>query len=81
MGVCIAPDIFQYRMSALMESLEFVISNLGYFLIIKLGSFKEYLAKVEEVMKQLQSDGLKCNIYKCKFAVPKVEYLGYIITR
>ena len=45
------------------------------------GSFKEHLDKVEEVMKSIQLAGLKCKIDKCKFAVPKVEYLGYIITR
>ena len=31
-------------------------------------------------MKRLQSAGLKFNIDKCKFAVSKIEYLGYIIT-
>ena len=32
-------------------------------------------------MKQLQLAGFKLNIDKCKFAVPKVEWLGYIITQ
>ena len=31
-------------------------------------------------MKQLHLAGLKYNIDKCKFVVPKVEKLGYIIT-
>ena len=39
------------------------------------------MANVEEVIKQLQSAGLKCNIDKCKFVVPKVEYSEYIITQ
>ena len=30
-------------------------------------------------MKKLQSAGLKGKIDNCKFAVPKVEYLGYVI--
>ena len=68
-------------MSALMDDLEFFIICLGGFLIIALGSFEEYLAKVEKVMKQLQFSRLKCNICKCKFSLPKVEYLGYIITQ
>ena len=68
-------------MSALMDDLEFFIICLGDFLIISLGSFEEYLAKVEKVMKQLQLSRLKCNICKCKFSLPKVEYLGYIITQ
>ena len=36
MGVCIAPDTFQEQMSALMDDLEFVISYLEIFLIVKL---------------------------------------------
>ena len=31
-------------------------------------------------MKRLHSAGLKCKIDKCRFAVPKVEYLLFIIT-
>ena len=81
MGVCIAPDIFQEQVSALMENLEFVRIYLDGFLVITSGSFQEHLTKVEEAMKRLQSDGIKCKIDQCKFAVPKVEYLGFIITR
>ena len=81
MGVCIAPDIFQEQMSALVENLESVRFYIDYFLVVTPGSCEEDLSKVEEVMKQLQSDGLKFKIDKCKFVVPKVEYLGYITMR
>ena len=81
MRVCIAPDIFQEIISALIDSLEFVRVYIKDFLVITSGSSKEKLAKFEEVMKRLQSDGLKWNIDKCNFALPKVEYLGYIITQ
>ena len=67
-------------MSALMGDLEFVRFYLDDFLIITSRSFKDHLAKVEEVMKQLQLAGLTFNIDECKFAVPGVEYLGYINT-
>ena len=40
MGVCIAPDIFQERMSALMDNLYFLRVYLGDFLVIRSGSFK-----------------------------------------
>ena len=71
-GVCIAPDTFQEQMSAIMDDLEFDRFYLGNFLVIVSVSFEDHLAKLEEVMKQLQSSGLKFNINKCKFAVPKV---------
>ena len=51
------------------------------YIIVTSVFFKDNLAKVEEVMKQIQSAGPKWKIDKCKFSVPKVEYLGYIITQ
>ena len=56
-----------------MENLELVRVYPDDFLVITSGSFKEHLAKAEEVMKRFQSAGLKYKIYKCKFAVPRVE--------
>ena len=66
-------------MSALMDYLEFFRVYIDYFLITLLGSFEDHLANVEEVMNQLQPSGIKCKNDKCKLALPKVEYLGYII--
>ena len=68
-------------MDALMDELGFVRVYLYNFLVITSGSFEEHLTKVEEVMKRLQSTCIKCKIDKCRFVVPKVEYLGYIIKR
>ena len=59
-----------------MDYLEFIRVYLDGLTIITSSSFEDHLAKVEEVMKQIQSAGLKCNIDKCKFTVPKEEYLG-----
>ena len=73
MGVCVAPNIFQDKMSAIMEKLEFVIFYFNDLIIITLCSFEDHLAKFEEVMNQFQLSGLKCKIDKCKFVVPKVE--------
>ena len=42
--VCIAPDIFQERMSALMDDLELVGVYINDFLVIISGSFEEHLA-------------------------------------
>ena len=59
MGVCIAPDIFQKQISALMDDLEFVRFYLDDLLVIKLQSFKDHLAKIKEVKKKLQPYELK----------------------
>ena len=64
MGLCIVPDIFQERLSALMEDFEFVRFYLDNFLVITSGSFEDHLAKVEEVVKRLQLADLKFKIDK-----------------
>ena len=51
MGFYIAPDIFQERMSALLETFNFVIFYTNDLIIITSGSFEEDLSKVKEVMK------------------------------
>ena len=55
-----------------MDNLEFVRVYPNGFFIITSGSLKKHLSKVEEVIKQIQSAGIKYNIDKFKFAVPKV---------
>ena len=59
-----------------MDDFDFVRVYLKYLLIIKYWSFEDYLYKVKEVLNRLQLAGLKCNIDKCNFLVPKVKYLG-----
>ena len=67
-------------MSALMNDLEFIRIYVDDLLIFTRVSFKENSSKAKEVMKRPPSSVLKWNINKCKLSVPKVEYLGYIIT-
>ena len=81
MGACIAPCVFLDRMSSLFDDLEAVRVYIDDLLIVTSGIFEEHLLEVEKVRQRLEKVGLKCKIDKCKFAVPEVEYLGYIITR
>ena len=42
MGVCIAPDIFQEQISAIMDDLEYVIFYLDGLIIITSRSFEDH---------------------------------------
>ena len=64
MRVCIALDLFQEQISALMDDLDFFIFYLNNFLIITTGSCTEHLAKGKKVIKWFQLDGIKHNIDK-----------------
>jgi hypothetical protein len=61
MGIAGSPDIFQGKMSELMESLEYVRAYLDDLLCISKISLEDHLEKLEEVLRQLRDAGLKVN--------------------
>ena len=81
MGLCNSPDIFQEKMSELMEGLNFVRTYIDDLLCLTKGSFEDHLEKLERVFSRLQKAGLKINAKKSFFARSELEYLGYWITR
>ena len=81
MGIKNSPDIFQQKISDLMEGLEdFIRAYLDDILIITKGSYQDHLLKVAKVLKRLQAAGLQVNLPKSKIAVQELEYLGYWLT-
>jgi hypothetical protein len=58
MGIAGSPDIFQGKMSKLMESLEYVRAYLDDLLYISKLSREDHLEKLEEVLRQLCNVGL-----------------------
>ena len=81
MGLCNSPDIFQEKMSELMEGLEFVRTYIDDLLVITKESFEDHLEKLDLVLQRLEDAGLKVNGNKSFFARTELEYLGYWITR
>ena len=81
MGLCNSPDIFQEKMTELMEGLEFARAYLDDLLIISKMSFDEHLEHLDQVFTRLLDAGLKVNASKSSFCQPELKYLGYWITR
>ena len=81
MGLCNSPDIFQERMSTLMQDLDYVRTYIDDLLCITSGDWKDHLAKLREVLKRVRKAGLKVNAKKCFWGKPELEYLGYWVTR
>ena len=81
MGLLNSPDMFQEKMSTLMEELEYVRAYLDDLLVITNGTYEDHLAKVRKVLVKLQEKHLKVNLKKSHFAQDEVEYLGYILNR
>jgi hypothetical protein len=61
MGIAGSPDIFQGKMSELMETLEYVRAYLDDLLCNSKLSLEDHLEKLEEVHRQLRNSGLKVN--------------------
>ena len=81
MGIAGSPDIFQAKMSELMDPLEFVRAYLDDILCITNESLEDHLNKLRQVLIKLQDAGLKVDARKCHFCAIDTEYLGYILTR
>ena len=81
MGLCNSPDIFQEKMSELMQGLNFVRCYIDDLLVISNGTYEEHLKDVQKVLERLKNVGLKVNANKSSFCQPALEYLGYWITR
>ena len=81
MGVNVSPDIFQEKMSILMDGLEFVCTYLDNLLVISNSTFEDHLRQLSTVLRRLRRAGLKINAEKSSFFSPEIEYLGYLLTK
>jgi hypothetical protein len=81
MGLCNSPDIFQEKMSELMEGLDFARAYIDDLLVVTQGDFTTHLDQLEQVLTRLAEAGLKINATKSTFCCKELEYLGYLINR
>ena len=68
MGLCNSLNIFQEKMSELMEGLEYICTYIDDLLIISKDSYEDHLSKVEAILECLRKAGLKINANKSFFA-------------
>jgi len=81
MGLCNNPDIFQEKMSELMDGLAFVWTYIDDLLCLTKGAFSDHLKKVELVLQRLQKSGLEVNVTKLFFVRSQLEHLRCWIAR
>ena len=70
MGLCSSCDIFQEKISDLMQGLEFVRTYIDDVLYITALTFEDHLENLDKVLKRIQTAGLKINPRKYFFAQP-----------
>jgi hypothetical protein len=67
MGILCSLDIFQEKMSDLMQHLDFVQTYLDDILVILSVTLDDHLEKIEVVLKLLSDKGLRVNAEKSTF--------------
>ena len=77
-GITSAPELFQRRMSSLLQRLPGVVCMMDDVLIFGKDQ-GEHDARLETVLKCLVSAGVTLNPSKCEFSKPEVKFLGHII--
>ena len=78
-GVSSAPSIFQRAIEGILQGLDHVSVYLDDILLTGTTE-EEHLQLLQEVLSRLEEAGLHLKKSKCAFMLPRVEYLGYIIS-
>jgi hypothetical protein len=81
MGISCSPDIFQEKMSDLMQQLYVVRTYLDNLLVISSSTLDDHWEKMEVVFKLLSDEGLRVNAEKSTLCAEEIEYLGYWISK
>lgn len=77
-GVASAPAIWQRKMDEILADIPFTQCLLDDMLITG-WTEQEHKRNVELVLARLQEQGLKVNLAKCQFMVPKLEFCGHLV--
>ncbi|UYV83430.1 K02A2.6-like [Cordylochernes scorpioides] len=77
-GISSAPEVFQRKMSNLLESQSGVNCHMDDIVIW--GATQEHDERLRCVLRKLQNSGLALNKEKCIFSVKEITFLGHLIT-
>ena len=77
-GISSAPELFQRRMSTILEGLEGVVCLIDDVLVIGKDE-AEHDTRLMQVLERLESVGVTLNREKCAFRQSSVKFLGHLI--
>ena len=78
-GIASAPGIFQRTMETILQDLPHVCVYLDDILVTG-PTEEQHLATLEEVLRRLDTAGVRLKHKKCAFMLPSIEYLGHCIS-
>ena len=79
-GISCVPELFQLRMSKILEGLEGVVCQMDDVLVF--GTTQDQHDKrLTATLERIKAAGVSLNKTKCKFSVSDVKFLGHIINK
>jgi transposase InsO family protein len=79
-GISSAPELFQKRMSILLEGLDGVVCLMDDVLIFG-SDQQEHDTRLIKVLERVQSAGVTLNAEKCELSKPSLKFLGHVIDK
>ncbi|XP_032222562.1 uncharacterized protein K02A2.6-like [Nematostella vectensis] len=79
MGICGAPEVFQYTVQKVLVGLPGVL-NLADDIMVFGKDQAEHKKRLTNVMKRLSESGLTLNPEKCRFGLSSITFLGHVIS-
>ena len=77
-GISSAPELFQKRMGKLVEGLEGAVCLIDDVLVFG-DDQEQHDARLEKVLKRVESAGVTLNPDKCEFSKSSIKFLGHCI--
>ena len=81
MGIVVATDISQSRLSQTFQHLDYALVYLDDLAIIGKSSFTAHLLQIRTVLTSLREKGMQVNPLKSFWAKPEINHLGFNLSR
>ena len=78
-GVTSAPEIYQHAIQQALHGCEGV-RNISDDIILHGKDDQQHDERLEKLLERLQQRGLTLNSEKCKFKMPQLEFMGYLLS-
>jgi len=75
-GIICAPKIYQHAIQQALHGCQGV-RNISDDIILHTKDDQEHDERLEKLLERLQERGLTLNLEKCKFKMPRLEFMGY----
>ncbi|EFO90955.1 hypothetical protein CRE_29046 [Caenorhabditis remanei] len=81
MGLKGSPGTFQRVMNTLIKEIQARVFVYIDDMVLTSESPSQHVRDIEEVLDKIEKSGMKLRPEKCKFALPEIRYLGFIISK